>query len=203
MDAQHESTEALVTRRERGNPAALDRLVPLVYAELRAIAHRQLLRERPSHTLNTTALVHEAYLRLAGHAQTEWRDEAHLFAIASRVMRRVLVDYARRHRAAKRAGTHHRVPLEDAGEAPTSAPVLEATLAAADVRAEALVELDDALTRLATLDERLGRVVECRFFGGLTEEETAAALGVTARTVRRDWIKAKGWLRRALREAEQ
>lgn len=168
-----------------GDRSALDRLFPLVYDELRRIAHRQLGRERSDHTLGTTALVHEGYLRLVDQTRARWEDRAHFFAVAARAMRRILVDYARRHRAAKRGGA--RVSLDDA------------TLLA-DERADTLVALDEALTRLTDVDERLGRVVECRFFGGLTEEETAEALGVTARTVRRDWVKAKGWLYHALRE---
>jgi RNA polymerase sigma-70 factor, ECF subfamily len=164
-----------------GEREALDRLMPRVYEELRRIAHHQLGRERRDHTLGTTALVHEAYIRLIDQTRVEWQDRTHFFAVAARLMRRVLVDHARRHRAGKRSGGRTRVSLADAA-------------LLADERADLLVAVDEALTRLARLDERLGRVVECRFFGGLTEEETAAALGVTARTVRRDWVKAKGWL---------
>ena len=180
----HDVTGLLLAWRA-GDGTALDRLFPLVYEELRRIAHRQLGRERSGHTLGTTALVHESYLKLVDQTRARWEDRAHFFAIAAGAMRRILVDYARRHRAAKRGGT--RVGLDDA------------TLVA-DERADTLVALDEALTRLAEVDERLGRVVECRFFGGLSEEETAQALGVTARTVRRDWVKAKAWLHQALRE---
>jgi RNA polymerase sigma factor (TIGR02999 family) len=200
MEAQHEITEHLLALRGSDDPTAWDRLIPLVYAELRAIAHRQLQRERRDHTLSTTALVHEAYLRLVDQRRAQWQDRGHFFAIAARVMRRVLIDYARRHRASKRAGAYQRVPLEVTTAALESGPEGVDHLAAANDRAEVLVTLDDVLTRLAALDERLVRVVECRFFGGLTEEETASALGVTARTVRRDWTKAKGWLQRALKE---
>ena len=168
-----------------GDHPAFDRLFPAVYDELRGIAHRQLGRERPDHTLGTTGLVHEAYLKLVDQTRAQWEDRAHFFAVAASAMRRILVGYARRHRAAKRNGT--RVTLDDA-------------MAVANERAEILVALDEALALLTEVDERLGRVVECRFFGGLTEEETAEALGVTARTVRRDWVKAKAWLSRALRE---
>jgi RNA polymerase sigma factor (TIGR02999 family) len=168
-----------------GDRTAVDRLLPVVYDELRRIAHRQLGHERSDHTLGTTALVHEAYFKLVDQTRARWEDRAHFFAVAARVMRRILVDYARQHRAAKRGGA--RVSLDDA------------TLLA-DERADTLIALDEALTRLTDVDERLGRVVECRFFGGLTEEETAEALGITARTVRRDWVKAKGWLYQALRE---
>jgi len=170
-----------------GDRAAFDRLFPLVYDELRRVAHRQLGRERPDHTLGTTALVHEAYLKLVDQTRAQLTDRAHFFAVAARAMRRILVDYARRHRAAKRGGAQAPVSLDD-------------TMLLADQRADTLVALDEALTRLAEVEERLSRVVECRFFGGLTEEETAETLAVTARTVRRDWVKAKGWLYQAMRE---
>lgn len=161
--------------------AALDRLLPLVYDELRRIAHNRLLAEATGHTLNTTALVHEAYLKLVDQTQAEWVDRAHFLALASLAMRRILVDYARKHSAAKRGGERKRVPLD------------AANLSVED-RAETLIELDQALTRLAGIDARLSRVVECRFFGGMTEEETAAALGITSRTVRSDWATAKSLL---------
>lgn len=177
----------LLTAWRAGDREAFDRLFPLVYEELRRIAHRQLGSERPGHTLGTTALVHEAYLKLVDQTRAQFTDRAHFFAVAAQAMRRILVDYARRHRALKRGGTAGRVSLSDAA------------LVAAE-RSDTLVALDDALTRLEGLDERLSRVVECRFFGGLTEDETAEALGVNARTVRRDWVKAKGWLVQALRE---
>lgn len=179
-----------------------DQIVPLVYAELRAIAHRQLQQERDSHTLNTTALVHETFLRLANQSGIRWRNEAHFFAIAARVMRQVLVDYARYHRAAKRGGgrlvAKQPMELDAIAAMKPDTVVIESLLA--DERADVLVELDEALARLAELDERLVRVVECRFFAGLTEEETAKVLGLTARTVRRDWVKAKAWLRRELQK---
>ena len=171
-------TTLLAAARE-GSTDALDRLMPMVYAELRDIAHRQLRRERSDHTLSTTALVHEAYLRLMGQSNVDWRDRAHFYAIAARVMRRVLVDYARR-RGAKKRGLPP-VTLDDA-------------LAVVDDQAELVVAVDDALTRLASIDERQSQVVQFRFFGGLTEDEIAAILGVSSRTVRNDWVKAKGWL---------
>lgn len=186
MNTEHDITELLLAWRG-GDRGAFDRLFPLVYDELRRIAHRQLGRERSDHTLDTTALVHEAYLKLVDQTRAKFEDRAHFFAVAARAMRRILVDYARRHRALKRGGTQARVSLDDA-------------MLIADERADTLLALDEALTRLAELDERMTRVVECRFFGGLTEEETAAALAITARTVRRDWLKAKGWLAQALRE---
>ena len=168
-----------------GDGRAFDALVPLVYDELRRVAHGQLGRERQGHTLGTTAVVHEAYFKLAGQKRVEWADRSHFFAVATQAMRRILVDYARRYRAEKRGGALERVSLSDA--------------MLVEERADYLIALDEALCELAAVDERLGRVVECRFFGGLTEEETAQVLGVTARTVRRDWTRAKGWLNQALR----
>ena len=166
---------------------ALDALVPVVYAELRRMAHHQLRGERTDHTLSTTDLVHEVYVRLVEQTGLAHESEAgaHFFAVASTAMRRILIEYARRHNAAKRGG----------GERPVS---LDEAMIAADESSDTLLELDEALTRLAALEERLARVVECRYFGGLTEEETARALQTTARTVRRDWVKAKGWLYREL-----
>jgi RNA polymerase sigma factor (TIGR02999 family) len=169
-----------------GDGGAPDRLFPLVYDQLRRIAHQLLRRERSGHTLDTTALVHEAYLKLVDQRRVAWADRSHFFAVASQAMRRILVDYARRYRAAKRGLAPRRVSLTDA-------------MLVTEQRADTLVALDEALSQLAGLHDRLSRVVECRFFGGLTEEETAAVLGVTPRTVRRDWTKAKGWLQRVLR----
>jgi len=164
---------------------ALERLLPLVYEELRRIAHRQLRHERPDHTLNTTALVHEVYLRLLDQGRVHWRNRAQLLCVSATVMRRVLVDYARQHRALKRGGGRRGVPLDECD-------------LWVEERAETLIALDEALERLGRIDARLAHVVECRYFAGLTEEETAEALEVTARTVRRDWLKAKGWLYQAL-----
>jgi RNA polymerase sigma factor (TIGR02999 family) len=191
VNSDHDITGLLLAWRS-GDQDALDQLFPRVYEELRHIAHRRLGHEREDHTLGTTALVNEAYLKLVDQTRVQWSDRAHFFAVAARVMRRILIDYARRHHARKRGGDVAPVTLDDEALA-------NATLVA-DQRAEMLLALDEALTRLAELDERLSRVVECRFFGGLTEEETAQALSVTARTVRRDWVKAKGWLHQALRE---
>jgi RNA polymerase sigma-70 factor, ECF subfamily len=187
MDTQSEVTALLHEIRsgdESSNARAIERLLPLVYDDLRRIAHRQLGRERDGHTVSTTALVHEAYLRLVDR-HAGWEDRAQFLGVAAQAMRRVLVDYARQHRAAKRDGALQQVPLDDA-------------LLVVEERADSLLALDDALRRLARLDARQGRVVECRFFGGLTEDETAEVLGVTSRTVRRDWIKAKGWLHQEL-----
>jgi RNA polymerase sigma factor (TIGR02999 family) len=183
VERRNSIPELLRDSRE-GRPEALDRLVPLVYDELRLVARRQLRRERPEHTLGTTGLVHEAYLRLVGQSQMDWRDRTHFFAIAARVMRRVLVDYARRRGAQKRG----------AGQRAASLDELDELGAVVDEQAEMLVALDDALARLSELDERQCRVVECRFFAGFTEDETAEMLGVSARTVRNDWVKARAWL---------
>ena len=163
------------------DPAAAESLFPLLYEELRRIAHRQLSGERAGHTLCTTALVHETYMKLADQERARFSSRAHFLSVAALAMRRILVTHARKVRAEKRGGAWERLDL-DAVEIPV------------DQRAVALVELDEALDRLSALNPRLSRIVECRFFGGMSEEETAAALGITARTVRRDWVKAKGWL---------
>ncbi|HMA03638.1 MAG TPA: ECF-type sigma factor [Gemmatimonadaceae bacterium] len=159
----------------------VERMLPLVYEELRRIARRQLRHEGIGHTLNTTALVHEAYLRLATPSHLDIGGRAEFLAIASTAMRRVLIDYARQRTAQKRGGVQVRLELDD----------LEV---AADGRAEQLVALDEALTELAATNPRLARVVDFRFFGGMSQEETALALQLTPRTVRRDWTKARMWL---------
>ncbi len=175
----------LVLELSRGDQRTIDQLLPLVYAELHELAQRYMRRERPDHTLTTTALVHEAYLRLVDQTRVELADRAHFVGVAAIAMRRILVEHARRRNVERHGGERQRVSLSGIA-------------LAQDESAEAVLELNDALERLAALDPRLVRVVECRYFLGLTEEETAAALGITARTVRRDWIKAKGWLATAL-----
>jgi RNA polymerase sigma factor (TIGR02999 family) len=182
--ASHEHS-VTIDPRDVADPAVVERLVPLVYPELRRLAHRHLVGEATGHTLTTTDLVHQAYLDLATKQRTVWHGEAHFMAIAAVAMRRILVDHARAHRSLKRGGALRRVPLE-AVDAADEMP--------ADERAELLVALDEALDRLRALDARQARVVECRFFAGMTEEETAQALGVSVRTARRDWTKAKAWL---------
>lgn len=184
---RQEITDALAALRS-GAPDAMDRLMPLVYEELRRIAHRHLTAERSEHTLSTTDVVHEAYLKLVDQTRVQWNDRAHFFAVASRAMRRILIDYARRHRALRRSGTWRRTTLD------VGSPGMSAAL-----DADELLALDDALKRLSALSPRLSRVVECRYFGGLTEIETAHALGVTTRTAARDWVKARGWLFAELR----
>ncbi|MBI4544767.1 MAG: sigma-70 family RNA polymerase sigma factor [Gemmatimonadetes bacterium] len=184
MDTRHYVTTLLLDA-QAGDQASVHRLVDAVYDELRRIAHRQLAQERPDHSMSTTDLVHEAYLRLVDQTRVQWKDRAHFLGVAATVMRRILLDYARRRQAAKRGGGQLELGVTDA-------------LHLAEERADSLIALDSAIARLSLLDERLAQVVECRFFGGLTEEETAAVVGVTSRTVRRDWVKARGWLYREL-----
>ncbi len=169
----------------QGDRRALDRLLPMVYSELHGIAARQMRHERADHTLNATALVHEVYLKLMDQNKVSWQNRAHFYAIAARAMRQVLISYARKHNAEKRGGG-----------APNT--LLDGKEIALGERADELLALDEALTRLAGFDERLAQVVEYRFFGGLTIEETAALLDVSTMTVKRDWNKAKAWLYREL-----
>ena len=172
-------TELLAELRA-GRREAFDQILPLVYHELRRSARRELAA-RASDTLSTTALVHELYLKFSHARHADWQNRAHFLSVAAVAMRHILVDRARRRVAEKRGGAHRTITLDDA-------------LVAIDNNAESLLELHEALDHLATLDQRLARVVECRFFGGMTEQETAAALGVTERTVRRDWVKARALL---------
>jgi RNA polymerase sigma-70 factor, ECF subfamily len=185
MTAPNQVTDLLLQVR-RGDESALDRLFPVVYDELRRIAHYHMAGERPGHTLGTVGLVHETYLKLVDQTRVQYRDRGHFFRVASWAMRRILVDYARSAQALRHGGGQHPVTLDEEQEG--------------SERGAALVALDEALERLAAVDRRLSQVVECRYFGGLTEEETAEALGVSARTVERDWIKARGWLRLELGE---
>ncbi len=170
----------------RGDDDALDRLLPLVYAELHRLAHARMRREPAGHTLQTTALIHEAYVRLVDGTRVPWNNRAHFFAVCARLMRRILVDRARARESDKRGGEAARVPLRDplGARAPEDADVLA---------------LDEALTRLQAGDPRRGQVVEMRFFGGLTVEETAAVLDVSPETIARDWKVAKLWLAQQLR----
>ena len=168
-----------------GNQAALDRLMPLVYAQLRQAAHRYMARERRGHTLQTTALVNEVYVRLAKAREMRWQDRVHFFALSAQMMRRILTDHARARQYAKRGGGAQVVSLD---EAPEVSPKPRADL----------VALDDALKRLAAVDERKSRVVELRYFGGLSVEETGEVLKVSPETVMRDWKLAKAWLLREL-----
>jgi RNA polymerase sigma factor (TIGR02999 family) len=178
--SQSDQVTDLLLEIRRGEPGAVDRLYDVVYPQLRRIAHRHLHEERDGHTLGTTGLVHETYMKLVDLARVDWQDRGHFYRVASGAMRRVLIDYARRNRAARRGGGLRAGFLEE--EIP------------AEQRSDMLLALDEALERLSALSRRMTQVVECRFFGGLTEEETAEALGVTARTVQRDWSKARAWL---------
>lgn len=171
-----------------GNAEALQRLIPLVYNELHTLASRYLSRERQDHTLQTTALVHEAYLKLAAQRDVDWQSRAHFFGIAAQLMRRILVDHARRDRRVKRGGDAPHLPLEDADP---SSP-------AASIDSVDIYALDQALKDLETLDPQQGRIVELRFFGGLTIEEAAEVTGLSSATIKRDWVVAKAWLYRKL-----
>jgi RNA polymerase sigma factor (TIGR02999 family) len=177
------SVTELLVRARSGDSSALADVFPLIYDELRRLAQQQLRREPDGHTLSPTALVHEAYMRLIDYSRTEWAGRAHFMAVASTAMRRILVDHARGHRSLKRGG----------GLRPVS---LDAVEVGAEDRAEQLISIDEALARLKELEPRQAQVVECRFFGGMTEEETAEALGIGLRTVKRDWARAKRWLHR-------
>ena len=170
-----------------GNRDALDHLLPLVYTELHRLAARYLRRERAEHTLQTTALVHEAYLRLVDQSKVQWHNRAHFFGIAAQAMRRILVDHARHQHAAKRRGHKPQLSLDEA-------------LNVSAERAADLMALDDALGSLAGIDPQQSRIVELRFFGGLTAEETAEVLGISRATVNREWTMAKAWLYRELHQ---
>jgi RNA polymerase sigma factor (TIGR02999 family) len=183
-EASSPVTELLV-RWRGGDREALEQLMPLVYEELRRLAHHYLSRERTDHTLQSTALVHEAYLRLAGQNSPQWQNRAHFFGIAAHVMRQILVEYARGRGAAKRGGQAVTLTLDDA------ASYLQQT--EVDV-----VALDKALAELSELDPQQGRIVELRFFAGLTIEDTSEVLGISPATVKRDWVTARAWLFRAM-----
>jgi RNA polymerase sigma factor (TIGR02999 family) len=185
-DSAGEITQLLQRWRD-GDGKSLDALFPIVYKELRRLAHFQLRRERPDHTLQSSALVNEAYLRLVGMNTPRWEGRSHFFAIAAQQMRQILVDYARRHRAEKRGGGAPTVSIEDA----------EFSIRGIQKDVD-VVALDDALTALAQFDARKARVVELRFFGGLNFDETAEVLKVSAVTVARDWSTARAWLYREM-----
>jgi RNA polymerase sigma factor (TIGR02999 family) len=190
---RREAVASLLGEIRDGRRAALDELFPLVYEELRQLAHRQRRSWRGNETLNTTALVHEAYLKLSDQRGMSWDSEAHFLAAAARAIRHILINYARDRKAQKRGGGWQRVPLgelEVAGSPESAAPWEDRVLA-----------LDDALERLATVSDRQARIVECRFFGGMTVEQTAHALGLSTPTVVRGWAVAQAWLRGTLGEA--
>jgi RNA polymerase sigma factor (TIGR02999 family) len=184
-DSSNNPITELLVRWRGGDQQALDDLVPLVYTELRQIAHYYLQRERSDHTLQSTALVHEAYVRLVGHNVPQWQDRAHFFGVAARVMRQILVEYARSRQAAKRGGGVCKVTLEEGIEVPTPMDI--------DV-----IMLDDALKNLAHLDVQQSRIVELRFFAGLSIEDTSEVLGISPATVSREWTSARAWLHREM-----
>lgn len=165
----------------QGDKAALDQLVPLVYPELRRLAKRHMNRENPAHTLQTSALINEAYLKLVNQQNVQWQNRAHFFAVAAQVMRHILVDHARTRNYAKRGGGAFKLPLDEAANL-------------TERRATELIALDDALRDLARLDERRSRIIELRFFGGLSLEETAEVMNISPSTVQREWRVAKAWL---------
>jgi len=194
-DCSDESVDGLPLELRAGERHAFDEHFALVYHELRRLAEQQRRRWQGEHSLNTTALVHEAYLRLGQQSEVVWRDRPHFMAVAAKAMRQILIDYARRQYAAKRGAGQRHIPLDE----------IEAALKAggdpADAGVDALVALDDALQRLVELDPRQAQIVECRFFGGMAIHETADALGVSPATVKRGWAMAQAWLHRELSRA--
>lgn len=184
MDEHGEVTQLLVAAKD-GGADAIGRVVTLVYEELERIAHRQLAREQAGHTLDTGALVHEAYLKLGQLDHIDWQSREHFLAMAARLMRRILIDYAVARRAEKRGGGAVRITLDPG-------------MAAVEAGGDDLLALDDALKRLEQLNARQSRIVECRFFAGMSVEETAAALDLSPATVKRDWVSARAWLNREL-----
>jgi RNA polymerase sigma-70 factor, ECF subfamily len=187
LDRDREDVTVLLAELTKGNEEAASKLIPLVYAELRRLAGSYMRRERSDHTLQATALVHEAYLKLVDQRFVDWQSRSHFFGIAAQVMRRILVDHARGHLREKRGGGQRAVPIDEA-------------LVFAPEQSLDLVKLDQALERLTKLDPRQGKIVELRFFGGLTVEQTAELLGVSPKTVKRDWSMAKAWLHGDLKQ---
>jgi RNA polymerase sigma factor (TIGR02999 family) len=194
-DSHPQSVSRLLQELSAGNRGAFDELFPLVYDELHRIAQQRRRRWEGDETLNTTALVNEAYLRLVDQSAPEWQSRAHFLAVASSAMRQILIDYAKRKRAAKRGGGRPHVALHEIEAA------LHEAEDASGVRDEVLVALDDALRRLDQRDQRQTRIVECRFFGGMSIEDTAEALGVSPATVKRGWSMAQAWLYRDLKQS--
>ena len=188
MESDSDNVTRLLLEWGDGNQQALEALVPLIYKELRNLAHNFLYRERPGHTLQTTALVHEAYLKLIDQNDARWQNRAHFFAIAAQAMRRILIDSARKHAAAKRGGPQAELSLDEV----------------ADIALEPdsnLLKLDEALNQLAKIDSRQSRIVELRYFGGLTIEETAEVISVSPATVKREWTMARAWLHQEITES--
>jgi RNA polymerase sigma factor (TIGR02999 family) len=189
MESSTDEVTRLLQDWSGGNQRALEKLVPLIYNELRQMAHKCLSRERSGHTLQTTALVHEAYLKLIDQRDTRWQNRAHFFAIAAQAMRRILVDNARRHKAMKRGGPAENLSLDDAANVSNEPDPI-------------LLPLDEALTRLAELDPQQGKIIELRYFGGLTIKETAEVLNLSVDTIKGDWAMARAWLRETLKERQ-
>ena len=187
MDTTEHAVTRLLQDLSAGSTTAADRLIPLIYAQLHEIAERQMGRERSDHTLQPTALVHEAFLKLVGNSEATWQNRQQFMGVAAQAMRRILVDHARRQKAQKRGSGGDKIELNEALLAPSE-----------DAASIDLEALDNALTRLAALDPRQARIVELRFFGGLSVEETAEVAGVSTATVKRDWQFAKAWLKREL-----
>ena len=181
---------AILKKVENGDDSAVNRLMPLVYDELRALAESYLKRERPDHTLQATALVHEAYVRLINQREVDWKNRAHFFAVAAQAIRRILVDHARYHHRSKRGGNRQRVELDEGA-------------VISEVEKLDFVALDEALNKLAVLHQRQAQIVELKFFGGLMLKEIAEFLGVSRRTVDGDWSMARAWLKRELQEGCQ
>lgn len=185
METSSDEVTRLLRDWGNGNQQAIEQLVPLIYNELRQLAHRCLYRERPGHTLQTTALVHEAYVKLIDQKDTRWQNRAHFFAIAAQAMRRILVDNARRHTAAKRGGVAENLPLDEAANVSLQPDPI-------------LLPLNEALNELAEIDPQQSQIVELRYFGGLTIEETAEVMKLSKDTVKSDWAMARAWLRQEL-----
>jgi RNA polymerase sigma-70 factor (ECF subfamily) len=181
LDPSPSDVTVLLSELQKGDPAAASKLIPLVYNELRRLAGHYMRQERPDHTLQATALVHEAYLKLINQRSVDWQGRAHFFGIAAQLMRRILIDHARGHLREKRGGAQQALPLDE-------------MLVFTPAQSSELLNLDEALERLAKLDARQSRIVELRFFGGLSNEETAEFLGISSKTVKRDWSLAKAWL---------
>jgi RNA polymerase sigma factor (TIGR02999 family) len=189
MDSRQTDATVLLSELASGNQEAANKLIPLVYDELKRLARGYMRRERPDHTLQATALVHEAYLKLVRQREVNWQGRSHFFGVAAQLMRRVLIDHARGHLRQKRGGAKVILPLDEA-------------LVFSPGHSEDLLKLDQALERLSKLDARQGRIVELRFFGGLSVEETAEFLNISPKTVKRDWAVAKAWLHGELRRGD-
>jgi RNA polymerase sigma-70 factor, ECF subfamily len=189
MNPSQSNITVLLSEFTRGNKEAEQKLIPLVYQELRRLARSYMRSERPGHTLQTTALVHEAYLRLVGQQTPHWDSRSHFFGMAAQLMRRILIDHARSHLRKKRGGLNEVLPLDE-------------TLAFSPEHSEDLLRVDEALGRLAALDPRQSRIVELRFFGGLTIQEASEVLRISPKTVKRDWAVAKAWLHAELRNRD-